>query len=327
MRRQLRWRAEERRLRSSSGMRWAGVCGTVAVVATALMTPVAASAAPADVPFDSDNATVFIGYGDPTQLATTVINDDGDGFDLQPVGAAAPVGLNALGYNTIDDLLYATRAQGNGAYRIDATGAVEDLGPVPGLPNNQYNQGTFGLGDDEGIWFVRDLNHENRIWAIDLTQSPAVTSELVLDAPTPNVSDIVYREGYIWGVLGNGTQTIYRIAVDLDNLTGHVDSFDASSLGLVNQPYGGQWLYGNGNLGVTGNIDGTVYQIAIEDADSANPTFSVASSAKGQPTTNNDAASILGLPADLSIAKSGDATVAAGDDYTYTITVDRKSVV
>ncbi|WP_424937091.1 MULTISPECIES: DUF6923 family protein [Bacteria] len=305
-------------MKGVSAMRGAAIgLGLSAVLGAGMLVPSAAVAADG-VPFDPAKPAVLIGYDAPTTLARTALGASGR-FDLDVIRPAGSVSYNALGFNTEDNYLYAMNNDTQGLLRIDSTGAIEPLGAVAGLPTAgfSYNQGTFGLGADAGTYYVRSMNHTGRMWAIDIATQQA--SEIVLSEQVPNVSDIVYRDGFVWAYDGRTADS--RLMYRIDPHSGATSVFDISSLGLTAQPYGGQWLYGNGNIGLTGNTDGTVYQIAIMNGDSANPGFQLVSRDSGEPTANNDAASIMGPGADLAVTKSGDETFTPGEAYAYTITV------
>lgn len=292
----------------------------------------AAHAASGDT-FNPDNAAVFIGHGAPTQLGQATVNATGDGFGLDSVGDRAGISYNALGFNTVDNYLYAlNQTSGNLRYlqRIDASGALENLGELVGLPTgNAFNQGTFGLGGHEGLYIVADMTAGNQLYVVDVSSldvaEPSSVVTITLDANLPNLSDFAYLDGFLWGYDGAGD--LYRVDLrvlslaDASTHSAAVTHFDVSALQLPDGAYGGQWFYGNGNLGITHNDTGNVYQIGIEGADTESPSFSVVSRAKGQATSNNDAASIFGLPADLEVTKTGDESAVPGSPYTYTITV------
>lgn len=294
--------------------------GAALALAVGTIAPTAAFAE-APAAFNPNNASVFVGYNAPTVLGQVEQNADGSGFDLTTIIEAGELGYNALGFNTVDNYLYATKNGSNQLLQIAADGTITNLGSVAGLPANlNYNQGTFGLGADAGKYYVRGLDgtsQMNSVFAVEVNEPGFPVTTLELDGSVPNVSDIVYIDGYLWAYDGNTGDNFYRIAAD----TGEVASFDAAGLGIIAQPYGGQWQYGNGNLGITGNRTGDVYQISIADAASDSPVFTIMSQAKGQPTANNDAASIKGLPADLAIAETGDELAVPGEAYSYTITV------
>ncbi|MGB3441096.1 MAG: hypothetical protein WBA97_20290 [Actinophytocola sp.] len=134
-------------------------------------------------------------------------------------------------------------------------------------------------------------------------------------AAVPNVSDIVWKDGFIWAVFEG--QTMYRI----NPVSGAVSSFPLAGLGMANDPYGAQWVYGNGNIGVSNNVTGRVYQIAVANPTSATPTFTLVSSIPGPASSNNDGTSYPGAPVNLRVVKDAPATFVPGGTVAYSMTV------
>ncbi|UGS26861.1 DUF11 domain-containing protein [Microbacterium resistens] len=292
--------------------------GASALVAVgAVLVPAGpALAAPGD-PFDPAVPTVFIGQQSPTQLYTAV---QGAGeVTFEPTGPVADRTYNAIGFNTVDNYLYGVRID-NGfktaLQRIGQDGQVTGLGVVAGLPtpsgNDSYNQGSFGSGATAGVLYVRDQLSLTRMWAIDVASLTA-TQITLSGAGVPNVSDITWKDGFLWGMYNN--DRMYRI----DPATGQVASW-VTGLGTTGD-FGAQWLYGNGNIGVSRNADGRVFQIAIDDPSSATPGFRLVSSTTGPASSNNDGASVPGQPVDLELAKTGPESYTVGQTITYTLTV------
>ncbi len=94
------------------------------------------------------------------------------------------------------------------------------------------------------------------------------------------------------------------------------------SSGLTpNSNWGAAWTLGNGNLTFASNGNGNVYQIAVTNPASVNPTFTVVSTYSGRTTQANDGASCTSPSADMGIAKTGPAVVSPGATITWTLTV------
>ncbi len=287
----------------------------------------AASAAPGD-PFDAEVPQVYIAQDlSPTGLYSAVRSGGGIVFTTE--GSTGSFAYNAIGYNTEDNYIYGIRRQTssqssnnliNQLVRIGQGGVATSLGQVAGLPllpaNNpiDYNQGTFGTGADAQTLFVRRATVDNRIYAIDVTAATPTAVVIELDAQVPNVSDLVYMDGFLWSFHSNGRA--YRI----DPATGGVTSF-ATGIGQLANIFGAQWVYGNGNVGLSRNDTGRVLQVRIDDPASASPSFTVVSSLPGPASSNNDGTYNPGLPVDLSIVKTGPAQHFANDTLNYTLTV------
>jgi uncharacterized repeat protein (TIGR01451 family) len=275
-----------------------------------------ADAAPGD-PFACTTGTVFITQGpagSPTQLYTAAADGSG-GIAFVAQGSPMPMELNATAFRAADGYLYAMNATASHKtelLRIGQNGVVTNLGPVTGLtaPGTQhYNQGTFG-GD---TYYVHESTNSNTIFAINVVTKQATA--ITLSASIPNFDDFVWIDGYLWAV-SSGT-TMYRI----DPATGVVRSWSIGSLGVPSGTYGGQWAYGNGNLGISENTSGDIFQIKITNPSATTPTFQVVATADGPSAAKNDAASCAGQDVDLAIVKNGPATYGPGGAISYTLTV------
>lgn len=293
-----------------------GVIAVTAIVSSAFVRVDPAMAAPGD-PFDPDAPTVFVGQDVPTHLYTAA---QGAGtITFVPESTVTTRGYNALGYNTNDNYLYAIRRDAghtNSLLRIAQGGVVTGFGPVAGLPtinpaNDAYNQGDFGRGISADVLYVRSVRDLDNLWAVNVVTQTATA--IPLSATTPNTSDIVWKDGFLWGV--GLDDRMYRI----DPSTGDVDSW-TTGLGLT-QTLGASWQYGNGNLGFSENDTGAVHQVAVDNPTSGTPTFTLVSTAQGPTSGNNDGTGTAGAEVDLGIVKSGPATYAPGDAIEYTLTV------
>ncbi|MCW3494666.1 DUF6923 family protein [Microbacterium sp. SSM24] len=294
---------------------------TIAAIAAALVlapfgTSSPAAAAPGDA-FDPTAARVFVTQDVPSRLYTAV---QGNGsITLQPDGAAAAIGYNAVGFNSADNYLYGIRRDTGFRtvlVRIGQGGVVTSLGSVTGLPappgSDIYNQGTFGSDATADTLYVRgSQSPSGQMWAVNVTTR--VATLVTLSASVPNLSDLVWKDGYLWGL--NTNDVMYRI----NPTTGQVSSW-ATGLGFGGT-FGAQWVYGNGNLGLAENTSGTVYQVAITNPTGATPTFSRVSATTGPASANNDGASTPGVDVDLGIVKSGPAFYTPGSAIAYTLTV------
>jgi uncharacterized repeat protein (TIGR01451 family) len=230
-----------------------------------------------------------------------------------------------MGFNPTDMFLYAINATNDHLIQIDSTGATTGLGAVTGLPilsgQQTYNSGSIGNCTPLNTLWVSASANTNTIYGINVTASPPTATALHLvnsagvSTTIPNLADFVCQDGYLWGVEGGSGTTaaapngMYRINISSSNpqLVGQVDLFSLASLTNVvwnNSNFGAQWFYGNGNLGISNNATGDIYQIAITNPTSASPTFSEAAILYGPASTTNDGASYAGEPVDLALAKS-----------------------
>jgi len=120
---------------------------------------------------------------------------------LLAIGSSFSLGteFNALGYNPVDDYLYAI----NGLspfqlYRIDASATVTNLGNVTGMvaPSGQrFNAGTFGPG---GQYYVMSNLATPKLYRIDISTRVAT----LIGSPAVNrILDIAYNsaDGQLYG--------------------------------------------------------------------------------------------------------------------------------
>ncbi|MCL1839661.1 DUF11 domain-containing protein [Candidatus Saccharibacteria bacterium] len=264
-----------------------------------------------------------------------------------------------MGFNPTDMFLYAINTGTNRLIQIDSTGATTGLGPggsianLPALSGSQtYNAGTIGTCNPPNTLWIAPSQNTTRIFSINVAAVTPTAVPLNLTAgyggtnTLPNVADMVCMEdpvsgdSYIWAVYGGGGNTaafpngIYRIDVTPGSARyGVLDWFSLGGLSSIQwngASFGAQWLYGNGNLGISNNQTGHIHQIVITDPASAAPVFAEGAMLFGPSSSTNDGASYAGEPIDLSLEKTadtgndtgGDPTqYVAGANISYTLTV------
>ena len=298
---------------------------TALVVSSVLLpwTVPSAVAAPGD-PFPVDPARVFVAQNDPTGMYTAI--QGAGSVTFVPDGPTSGIGYNGIGYRVSDNYIYGMQrtpvASKNNLVRVGQGGVVTVLGTVSGLPTlpgiQYWNAGTFGAGASADTLFVRaslpDTSDAvmSRLYAVNVTT--LVATPIPLSQPVPNTSDIIFKDGFVWAFL-EGT-VVYRI----NPTTGQTSAFDTAYLGLSGA-FGAQWVYGNGNVGLSDNATGVVTQVRINNPTSASPTFEIVSRQTGPSSANNDGTASPGMPTDLAVVKTGPAEVAPGGTFTYTLTV------
>ncbi|WP_372968613.1 hypothetical protein [Microbacterium sp.] len=297
----------------------AGILVAGSLVATGLVLPSSAQAAPGD-PFAPSVPVVFIAQGVPSQLQRAETSGSGE-FAFTPEGGPAPVSYNAIGYRPANGYLYGlvnsnpTAALPVGSLvRIGEGGVVTRVGTQiyahPATGSNRLFAGAFNPAN--GLFYVSDSAPNTTVFAINATTG-AIAQTINL-GQAPGVQDFTFAGGFAWGA--NNLGDVRRF----DFATGTVTTFP----GVVPPAaggYGGAWTFGNGNLGFSDNVSGDVVQLRIENGATATPTFSVVSVVPGPPSSINDGTSIPGLPADLAIVKTGPATYQPGDRISYSVTV------
>ena len=307
----------------------------------------------AGVPFSPGQGMVFVSQGSPTGLYEAIQEPGTNSAGFFPVGPVQTITYNALGFNPSDMYIYAINSTTNRLIQIDSTGATTGLGAartVTNLPalsgSNTYNAGSIGNCSPANILWVAPSQSSSTIYGIDVTAAQPTAVPLHLTAGNigttslPNTADFVCMDGFLWGVYGGGGPLatspgngIYRVNIS----TGQMDWF--SLAGIVStdwgNSFGAQWLYGNGNLGISNNVTGSIHQIQIDNPGAVNPTFTEVAVLAGPASSTNDGASYQGLPVDLSLTKTSQTEYngidpteyAPGANIAYTLTVTNESSV
>jgi len=313
----------------------------------------------APVPFPYGPSMIFVSQGSPTRLYEAVQVPGTNTSNFVTIGPVQTITYNAMGFNPTDMFLYAINTSTNRLIQIDSTGATTGLGPggsianLPALTGSQtYNAGTIGTCNPPNTLWIAPSQNTTRIYSINVAAATPTAVALNLTAgyggtnTLPNVADMVCMEdpisgdSYIWAVYGGGGNTaafpngIYRIDVTPGSPRyGVLDWFSLGGLSSIqwnSASFGAQWLYGNGNLGISNNQTGHIHQIVITDPASSSPTFTEGAMLFGPSSSTNDGASYAGEPIDLSLEKTadtgndtgGDPTqYVAGANISYTLTV------
>lgn len=285
-------------------------------LATSVIANVAVSAQPAHAapgdPFDPADPYVFIAQNVPTGLFRA--QTDGSGaISFSPEGPTADLQYNAIGYNPADNYIYGISHTANSSIPAASLIRIGQGGVVTRVGSATYfgsHIGTFGPSDG---YFYTNGPASSSLQVIDVATG-AVVRNTPLTGGALAGADFAYASGYLW-TMGGGfisrtdpaTGATARWAIPFAT-----DPADAAGAG---------WTFGNGNLGFSYNGSGTVYQIAVANAGSPTPTFTLVGSTAGPASTNNDGASSLGLPTDLDIVKTGPQAVVPGSTVTYTLTI------
>ena len=266
--------------------------------------------------YECVNPSIFIGYRSPTQLVRQ--DQTAVGATFTDVGAAASLTYNAIAFNDADGFIYGVTPAADSSpgrlVRIDpTTGGVTVLGSLSGVGTTLANSNiTSGAFDDAGNYWVANYAN-NKVYRIDLTTRVATG---IAGQTTNWLSfDMAYAQGFMWGYNASNNR-IQR----LDLTTGAIVGFVPPAGMPGGTDYGAAWTYGNGNIGFDRNTGG-VYQLAIANAASASPTFTIVSTSSGPASSNNDGTACIPGPVDLSIEKSGPAVVAPSGTVTWTLTV------
>ncbi len=276
----------------------------------------------AGTPFTCNPSLYFQAVNSPTQLYREAYNASG-GLTFTAIGTTTTLTYNALGYDPVDNFLYAsTRNLGGGQeiVQLDATGA-QTLLPAYTLPGSGFLAATF---DPSGDYLATNDSAGGQQFVYSLNIAGGTTSETPMTlngvAYTTALIDWTYSYGYLWAE-DSATTEIVRV----NPTTGVVIEIPQSY--MPSGSYGAAWTFGNGNLVFSNNGTGEVYQLAVTNPTSATPTITGVSAAPGQVTSNNDGASCQGPPVDLGISKAGPASVAVSTHVSWTIAVTDDSAV
>lgn len=247
--------------------------------------------------------TVFVAQGASTQLNALTYGTGSSTFT--PIGPPAGVAYNAIGFNPVDSFIYGIRSDG-------ALLRIDDAGHPSFVASTSVGGVNIGAFDEQGRLFAT-AGGRTDLHVIDVATG-TTTRLIALSAPT-RAADLTFIDGLLWGQEA-GTPNLVRVDPD----TGRVDRF--AQTGVPSSVLAGaSWTYGNGNLGLSDNTSGRIFQVAIEGAAGPSPSFRLVSSADGPSSGNNDGTSCPGRPVDLAIDKSGPAKAYVGQAVTWTLTV------
>lgn len=273
-----------------------------------------------------------LNLNNPTNLWTTV-NALGTYYKLGPPLAQAQAGhlvYNALAYDPLNDFLYAMGSNTTKIAKIDSAGLVSSLTnvhPFTALAGGP-NVGAFG---GTGLYWITH-SFSKLYWS--------VTTAGVASAPKVFHPGIGGRgwEPADWALFGTinplnktymwGASGIYIFRVDL--VTGKVDSWPApaqvQAVGALNPTFGAAWTFSNGNLGISNNITGDIFELTVVNPASNTPTIKYVAeepATTGPPlgaTAINDGAACIGKPTNLSLTKTL-LSVSPNGDIIWAITV------
>ncbi|AXL13136.1 DUF11 domain-containing protein [Microbacterium foliorum] len=313
------------RLRKILALVSAGALATATLVSMNLVGASPAMAAPGDA-FDPSTPTVFVAQsnaGQTTQLSRAETTGDGT-FAFTPEGGRLASGnYNAISFNTSDNYIYGvvTTAIGsipNGSIiRIGQGNVVTRVGTSTFTPPTQF-VGAFN--SDNGRLYIANGSNTNPIIRQINVSTGAEVASITPSIGGYSIADMEYLDGFFWAYDYNADQPTGSL-IRINPTTGETTRFPGAVTTTLTGAWGAAWRFGNGNLGFSHNGTGTIVQLRITNPGSANPTFTTVSTTPGPGSSGNDGTAIPGLPADLSITKTGPATFVSGDRISYNVTV------
>lgn len=227
----------------------------VAPISSALSPKPAAAAGPAFV--CSSVAYVSAVTGGSTQLYA--VNSSSVPFAFRAIGAVVPEVYNALGYNVVDNYLYALT--NNHLLQIDSGGAAIDLGAVTGLPAQNYVAATM-LPD--GTYVMVSGNTPETIYRINVA-ARAVIGSVTISSATAKNNDLAYNplDGLIYAIDESGA---INSIIAFDPVSGTVIKTITQSTTAVKGNAGGQWFDSAGNFFFV-STGGGVYSVSLSTGD------------------------------------------------------------
>ncbi|KAH7236687.1 proline rich protein 5MeD, partial [Fusarium tricinctum] len=193
--------------------------------------------------------------------------------------------LNALGYNSLDNFLYAMvqDATGSQVIRIGGDGSYTLLSTRTSDPNVQMgdidNMGRYWISNQGKAWWCIDLKPGSATYGKILMSGTAVTTGGIAD----------------WAFVPGGGDFMYGIMYDSAGLTGTLSRFSRTAYtwssvrayGMVTgtNVFGAVYASADGNLYGSENSNGNIYKFPIAPSVGA-PVFV----ATGPPSTWNDGA-------------------------------------
>jgi uncharacterized repeat protein (TIGR01451 family) len=226
---------------------------------------------------------------------------------FDPLGSGSHL-YNAIGFNPVDNQLYAMNTGGSAALnmllQVASNGATTELGLVSGLPAVAYNSGTVG---SDGVYYVKPFGNTNVVYAIDLVARTATAISLSTSFTASDMGWVGGAGGSLYSVSDSGQ--LYSISA-----SGTVTAIGPATGGGV---LGAQFGAVNGLFGSSN--DGGLFRIDL--------TTGARSLISGSPASgSNDGANCPNAPvqlaADLSVTKTSPTTTyAPGASVSYTILV------
>jgi fimbrial isopeptide formation D2 family protein/uncharacterized repeat protein (TIGR01451 family) len=180
--------------------------------------------------------------------------------------AIFPRNINATGYNVLDGYIYGytTTTEPFEMVRVGPDGAVQSLGPIPGVA------GAFHIGDvdlDGHYW----LSNGTTWYEVDLVpDSP--TYRTVLDSGPVTGLAAGVTGGADWAYVPGGGDYLYGVFTGADGngvlygfnmVTEEYESF--GSLGVPISPVGAVYADADGFLYSSSNADGRIFRIDVAD--------------------------------------------------------------
>ena len=228
-----------------------------------------------------------------------------------PIGSAYSSNYNALGYNVLDNYLYAVKPTGNASpklLKIGSGGVVTDLGTPTGVTIPSSN--IFTAGDMDTSGHLIAFMTTGKLISINVSTNAASLVSLTKNGSPTTVSesDITWINGNLYGLGGTTLSTI-------NATTGNVSTATVTGLTGEGTTFGATWSDGSDELFVSSNTTGDILKISGYSGGSP----SAAKVADGTITSNNDGAACKSATSPFQSPVASDDTYGATTSITLNI--------
>ncbi|MGD1053834.1 MAG: Ig-like domain-containing protein, partial [Candidatus Dormibacteria bacterium] len=195
-----------------------------------------------------------------------------------PVGSAYSDTYNAMGYDTLNNYLYAidTGTDKGDLLRIASDGSVTNLGTPTGYPAGTTS--VAGDFDGNGDLIVQDS--ATIYYSINVATMTA--TKLTITGSTQSVDDLVWIGGYMYGLTGENP--VVLLVVDLS--TGVATEHDVSGITSTDGAFGAGFSDQPDDLFFSDNSGQGIYSLSGYTTSTPSATYE----APGAVTGNNDGA-------------------------------------
>jgi len=243
----------------------AGQTSTAATVTMPFTTPVAFTCPARIFQLQGSSSTTVSLYNPNNATSTTLFNNG--------------LFVNALAYNTIDNMLWAYDLDNYQLVRMDATGAYTSY-TIDNMPQDQVYNGTFLPGG----YYLMYIDHDTKYYVIDINPNHASTYLKLVDPAngyaaqtgpsygksisSVNPHDIACDPvtGLVYGLINPGSTNEFKmIKLDVTTNTLTIASSKVSGGNITNETgsFGTSAMDGSGNYYAYNDASGAYYRINV----------------------------------------------------------------
>jgi uncharacterized repeat protein (TIGR01451 family) len=209
-----------------------------------------------EAPFACD-PTMYVSAGSsgtsPTSLST--IDTTTSPFGSTTLGTAT-IAYNGMGFNPVNNFLYAFKNGTNQLYQIHSDGSATLVGTPTGLPAPKDGYTSADISPT-GIMYIREQNDNKTLYTIDLTVTPLKVKTFAVSQSLAGTADLAWINGLLYAVLVDMTKQTATVAT-VDPTSGAVKYLPTVNNGFTNNVgalFGSSaGLYGIENTGSVGTF-------------------------------------------------------------------------